>query len=276
MTLHDTLFTSLGTTAFIFGAMALVAAIEALVPLHRRSASNRAHLAPNLALTLATLVTSVALNGALLLALGWAGSRRFGVLNEMPVPRAAEIAIVVLFLDLGFYASHVALHRCAWMWRFHRVHHCDPAVDVTTTIRQHPGEAVIRYAFLAGFGVAIGASPAAFAVYRTWSALHGLLEHANVRVPPRLDTLIAGAIVTPNMHKVHHSRAACETDSNYGNLFSIYDRLLSTFTPTERGIRVHYGLDELADPARQTTTALLALPFQKDPPTASPSASPAF
>src|SRR4030095_11144901 len=95
--------------------------------------------------------------------------------------------------------------------RSHGGHHADPAVDVTTTVRQHPGEGVIRYAFMAAFAIAPGASPAAFAVYRAWSALHGLLEHANVRIPSWLDRLLVLFVSTPNMHKIHHSRAPEET-----------------------------------------------------------------
>src|SRR6185295_12935560 len=107
-------------------------------------------------------------------------------------------------------------------WRFHAVHHSDPAVDVTTTIRQHPGESVIRYAFMAGCAFVLGVGPAPFAAYRAWSAVHGLLEHANVRVPRGLDSLLSLVVSTPNMHKVHHSRTTSETDSNYGNIFSLF------------------------------------------------------
>lgn len=262
---HDTIHSALGTTGFILGAMAVLALVEVALPLHRRGACHRAHLAPNLALTALTLATSVALNGAVLLALEWAQANRIGVLNALRAPAWAAIAVAVAFLDFSFYACHVALHRLPVFWQVHRVHHCDPTVDVTTTIRQHPAEAVIRYAFSAAFGLAIGASPGAFAVYRTWSAINGLLDHANIRVPRRLDALLALAVVTPNMHKVHHSRAVHETDTNFGNLFSGFDRAFSTFTPSQRGLRIDYGLHGYDDRELQTTWGLLALPFRRGP-----------
>ena len=142
---------------------------------------------------------------------------------------------VVLVLDLSFYVAHVAMHKVPSFWRFHSVHHADPAVDVTTTIRQHPGEGVIRYAFMAAFAIPLGASPGAFAVYRVWSALNGLLEHANICVPPWLDSVLSLVTTWPNMHKVHHSREVQDTDTNYGNIVSLWDRLFFTFTPARHG-----------------------------------------
>jgi sterol desaturase/sphingolipid hydroxylase (fatty acid hydroxylase superfamily) len=172
---------------------------------------------------------------------------------------------VIVALDCSAYLAHRALHASLVLWRFHRVHHSDPAVDVTTTIRQHPGEGLVRYAFMAAAALAVGATPGGFAIYRAWSALHGLLEHANVRTPRRLDTLFILVVTTPNMHKVHHSRTAAETNTNYGNIFSLFDRLFATFTPSARGTHVVYGLDGFDDAATQTTGGLLALPFRVDP-----------
>jgi len=172
--------------------------------------------------------------------------------------------IAVLALDFSFYLAHVAMHELPAFWRFHRVHHSDPAVDVTTTLRQHPGEGVIRYVFLAAFAIALGTSPGAFAVYRLGSAFSGLLEHANIRVPRRLDRLLSLVFTFPNLHKIHHSRDARYTDTNYGNIVSLWDRLFFTFTPSRFGTKIFYGLDGFDDPAQQTTAGLLVLPFRDD------------
>src|SRR3990172_10601702 len=155
------------------------------------------------------------------------------------------------------------MHMLPGLWRFHAVHHSDPAVDVTTTIRQHPGESLIRYAFLTAFALALGPSPLAFGVYRAWSAINGLFEHANVRAPLWLDRLLSWVTTWPHMHKLHHSRVPAESNTNFGNLFSLWDRLFSTFTPSGRGTRIAYGLEGLDDPATQTTAGLLALPFRR-------------
>src|SRR4029077_3224481 len=136
------------------------------------------------------------------------------------------------------------------------------ALDVTTTIRQHPVESLLRYAAMGAMVVVVGPTPTAFAVYRVTSVLSGLLEHSNIRAPRWLDGLLSIVMTWPHMHKGHHSRAPEQTDTNYGNLFSLWDRLFGTFTPSHEGTRVVFGLDGLDDPALQTTGALLALPFR--------------
>jgi sterol desaturase/sphingolipid hydroxylase (fatty acid hydroxylase superfamily) len=249
--------------AAIFAFMGLVALLETAIPLYARGRWNRAHLAPNLALTLLAFATSALFNSALVVALAKLEAEDLGVLRLLPLGSTAHVAAAVLVLDFSFYVAHVAMHKIPLFWRFHSVHHADPAVDVTTTIRQHPVEAVIRYAFMGVFAVAIGASPTAFAVYRISSALNALPEHANVRAPFWLDQLLSLFTTWPNVHKLHHSRDASETDTNYGNLFSFWDRLFLTFTRPQPSMSVRYGLDGFDDPARQTTLALLVDPFRR-------------
>jgi sterol desaturase/sphingolipid hydroxylase (fatty acid hydroxylase superfamily) len=263
VTLPAQVLSSITTIGIILAAMAVIAWLETVVPLHARGRWNHVHLRPNLALTFITFATNVFLNAALLLTLAWLQPKGLGFLHTFPLPPLVAVVIVVVALDFSFYVAHVAMHRSPALWRFHGVHHSDPTVDVTTTIRQHPGEGVIRYAFMAAAAMALGAGPGAFAIYRMWSALHGLLEHANVRVPRRLDTLLSLVVSTPNMHKVHHSRIARETNTNYGNVLSLFDRLFSTFTPSERGLSIVYGLHDFDDPATQTTVGLLAMPFRR-------------
>jgi len=257
-----------GTIGMIVVSMALVAVVEWAIPLHQRGRWHQRHLRPNLALTAITIGTNIVFNTALglgLLALEAAGYNPVGRL----IPNAAVGAgVTVLWLDFSFYVAHVAMHKIPGWWRYHRVHHSDPALDVTTTIRQHPGESVIRYGFLAVAALAVGASPAAFSVYRLWSALSGLLEHSNIRISPRLDRALSLVFTWPNMHKVHHSRAPHETDSNYGNIVSWFDRLFGTFTPSSRGLQVRFGLDRLDAPEDQTTWGLLRMPFRNISPAA--------
>ena len=253
---------SMSALGIIVVAMALVALVEAAIPLHAARRWRRAHLWPNLTLTAITFVTNAVYNVALVMVLARMQGNAFGLLSALALPPLAATLVVLLVLDFSFYVAHVAMHAVPVFWRFHRIHHADPLVDVTTTIRQHPGEGVIRYAFMATFAIAIGASPEAFAVYRVWSVVGGLLEHANVRVPRRLGDALSLVTTWPDMHKGHHSRRPSETDTNYSNIFSLWDRLFGTFTPASRGVDVPYGLDGFDDPATQTTGGLLALPFR--------------
>jgi sterol desaturase/sphingolipid hydroxylase (fatty acid hydroxylase superfamily) len=262
MTYTSSLLANLEAVGWIVGAMVLVAALEAGLPLRAQRSATRAHRHPNLALTAIAFVTNAVLGAALALALAWLEVRSLGLLHAVALPPALATVVVVVALDLAFYAAHVAHHAHPALWRLHRVHHSDPAIDVTTAVRQHPGESIVRFAFLAAAAAALGASPAAFALYRGASALNALLEHANLRLPGGLDRWLGLVLVTPDMHKVHHSRAQAETDSNYGNLLSVFDRLFGVLTPSARGREVAYGLEGCDDPAGQTTLGLLALPFR--------------
>lgn len=251
------------TVGLILVCMAVVSALEIAIPLRVRGAWNRVHLVPNLALTFLTFAISALLNAGVVLMLVYLQARGWGLLNRRQLDPVLVTVLVVLGLDLAFYVAHVTMHRVPMLWRFHRVHHSDPAVDATTTIRQHPFENLYRYAVIAVTAAALGASPAAFAVYRAASALNGLLEHANWRFPQRIDTALSWVTTWPNMHKVHHSRDAAHTNSNYGNLFSWWDRLFATFTPSRTGASVSYGLGGFDAQEQQTAVGLLAMPFDR-------------
>src|SRR5262245_23733853 len=187
MTTFGTIVAGLETIGTILAVMALVAAVEVTVPLHARGRWNRLHLRPNLALTFLTFTTNLCLNitlVALVVALERNGG---GMLRWLPLPPLAAGLIAVAALDLSFYLAHVSWHTLPSLWPYHAVHHSDPAVDVTTTIRQHPVESLMRYAAMAAMVLVVGPSPIAFPVYRAPSAINGLFEHAHVRPPRWLD-----------------------------------------------------------------------------------------
>src|SRR5437762_13029110 len=139
------LLSSLTSVGLVTIALVAVAGVETLFPLHQKRWWHRGHLGANLALTIIGFVINAALNTALVLTLAWLAERRIGVLHWLGLPSLANTIIVIMALDLATYLAHLAMHKSAWLWRFHRVHHADPFVDVTTTIRQHPGESLIRY-----------------------------------------------------------------------------------------------------------------------------------
>jgi len=263
MTTIGSFVAGLGTIGAILAVMAIVAAVEVAIPLHARGRWNRVHLGPNLTLTVLTFATNLGLNLALLALVVGLERSGFGLLRWLPSWPVVAGVIAVAALDLSFYAAHVSWHTFPSLWPYHAVHHSDPAVDVTTTIRQHPVESLLRYAAMGVMVLVIGPSPIAFAVYRAASAINGLFEHANVRAPRRLDHVLSLVTTWPHMHKVHHSRIAAQTNSNYGNLFSVWDRLFGTFTPSHEGTTIAYGLTGLDRPELQTTRALLAQPFRR-------------
>lgn len=251
------------TIALLVGGMLLISLLEAVIPLQGRRRSSPARLAGNLVLTGITFAANALVGSALLVALALLQTRGFGLLALAGTPPGLEPVLVVLVLDFSIYAAHVAMHKIPAWWRFHRVHHADPHVDVTTAFRQHPGETMIRYVFAGTTAVVLGASPASFAIYRLLSAVTALLEHADVRAPAWLDRALSLVTTWPHFHKVHHSREIVDTDSNFGNVLSIWDRLFGTFRPAVRRESFAYGLDHMDDPRLQSPLNLLAVPFRE-------------
>jgi len=233
--------------AILLAAMGLLAGVEILAPFRQRGGWRRDHLGANLGLTAATLALNLGL-GALLVA-------------DRRAPSLAVLVVGIVALDFSTYVAHRLMHRLPALWRVHRVHHADPLVDVTTAYRQHPLETLVRFAFLAGPAWALGLPAATILAYRLLSTGNALLEHANLKLWQPLDGALSLAVVTPNMHKVHHSRQRDETDSNYGNIFALFDRVFRTFTPTARAGRVDYGLEGYDAVDAQRLGALIRLPF---------------
>jgi sterol desaturase/sphingolipid hydroxylase (fatty acid hydroxylase superfamily) len=250
----------LNSIGVIIAVMAIGALIEAVVPMFVASTSRRGRRSANLWLTATSflsnwLLASVAAIAALSL-------RPAGLMARLHWPVWLQVATSVVVLDFSVgYLSHRAMHMWSPMWRFHQVHHSDDFVDVTTTYRTHPVETVWRFAFAIVPIWFLGLPAQAVVIQRLLQATNGVIEHANIRLWPTLDRLLSLVWVTPNVHKMHHSRDVSETNSNYANLLTIYDRLLGTYTPAERAGSVVYGLDAAERLATASYPQLLSLPF---------------
>jgi len=196
---------------------------------------------------------------------GFAQANGWGLLNHYGVGGWIALALAVVALDFAIYLQHVLFHAVPVLSRFHQVHHADPDFDTTTGIRFHPIEILlsmlIKYAAIA----LIGASPVAVLVFEILLNLSSLFNHGNVRMPAALDAAVRALLVTPDMHRVHHSLVAAERNSNYGFCLSVWDRLLGTYVPEpaggQTGLRIGFpGFSE----ATVTTTFLgvLGIPFR--------------
>jgi len=246
--------------AAILAVMLVLAVVETVVPFHRREGSRQPRAGTNVALTLLTLALNVALTT--LLAAGAELSRSRGLLAPLDLAPWMYVVVALVLPDFSTYVAHRLMHRVPALWRVHLVHHCGPHLDVSTSYRQHPIEGLVRFVFILGPAMALVLPLYAIGAYRLVSALNGLLEHVNVRLWQPLDSLLSLGVVTPNMHKVHHSRRREETDSNYGNLFSLFDRVLGTFTPSRRVADVVYGIAGHDAPEQQRLGRLFPLPFR--------------
>jgi sterol desaturase/sphingolipid hydroxylase (fatty acid hydroxylase superfamily) len=247
----------------VLGALAVASVVEVVVPLRQQSRRSNGRLATNLWLLAITLGLAMLLNLTLALGAAYVARNGGGLLQLLAIGPIASFVVTLLALDGATYLVHRLLHQIPFLWRVHLVHHIDASVDATTAFRQHPIEGVLRFAFIAAPAWLLGAPPAAIAIYRLFGALNSVLEHANIRVPRALDRVFVLLWVTPDMHKVHHSRERVETDSNYANLFSFFDRVFRTFTPSSRGPFVRYGIRGYDAREHQSIGAVLWLPFQR-------------
>jgi sterol desaturase/sphingolipid hydroxylase (fatty acid hydroxylase superfamily) len=248
--------------SIILTVMAVAALLETAVPFVTASAWTRGRRAANLGLTaIVFLLNWLLASLAAIVALGLSLRSR-GVFGGLPLALPVQIVAGVVLLDFSTgYLAHRIMHVWPPMWRFHRVHHSDDFVDVTTTYRTHPVETVWRFLFAIFPVWIIGIPAAAVVIQRLLQATNGVIEHANIRLWSPLDRVLSLVWVTPNVHKIHHSRQLSETNSNYGNILTLYDRLLGTYTPAARARSVVYGLDD-TDPAKLASfPGLLAMPF---------------
>jgi sterol desaturase/sphingolipid hydroxylase (fatty acid hydroxylase superfamily) len=264
MTTREFLF----NVSIILTIMAIGTLLETVVPLFRASRVATGRRSANLAFTGVSVLSNWGLSSvAAILALSW---RPHGLLAATAWPMWMQIVLSVVLLDLSVgYVSHRMLHMSSFLWRFHRIHHSDDFVDATTTYRTHPVETVWRFLFAVIPVWIVGIPAQAVVGQRLLQITFGILEHSNVRLPPALDRMLAIVWVTPNVHKMHHSRVLAETNSNYANVLTLWDRLLRTYTPSERAYSVVYGLDD-ADPARMSFPSLLLEPFEPKGPVAVP------
>jgi sterol desaturase/sphingolipid hydroxylase (fatty acid hydroxylase superfamily) len=247
--------------SIILTVMAIGALVETAVPMFMARPWTQNRRAANLGLTALSflsnwLLASVAATAALVL-------RPAGLLARFHWPMWADVVIGVVVLDFSVgYLSHRAMHMWPPMWRFHQIHHSDPFVDVTTTYRTHPVETAWRFLFAIVPVWVLGIPASAVLMQRLLQAANGVIEHGNIRLWAPLDRVLSIVWVTPNVHKIHHSREVSETNSNYANLLTIYDRVLGTYTPAERAASVVYGLDEAEAMGRASFPRLLSMPFQ--------------
>jgi sterol desaturase/sphingolipid hydroxylase (fatty acid hydroxylase superfamily) len=240
---------------------ALLWSLESFNP-HSRYANERFRRSlPNIGLTVALVLTNLLLSIASARVAGFTQTYQFGLLFLFKLSPWVVLIVGIAALDLFAYLAHVLLHKSWLGWQFHRVHHSDGDVNVTTAFRQHPGETVWRVFWQVLAVVVFGLPLSVVAVYLMISALNAQLEHANIMVNETLDRWLRLIVVTPNMHKVHHSRDQQETDTNYSNIFSVWDRIFRTYTATVDFRTLRYGLDGFDDRKQQTLPALLKLPF---------------
>jgi sterol desaturase/sphingolipid hydroxylase (fatty acid hydroxylase superfamily) len=248
---------------WIFSVLTVTWVIEAAIPLLRNDYKKWKHARMNLVLLFTSMAVSVLFGLATKGIFDWTGATGFGLLNWVNLPVWVELLLAVMLLDLwAQYAAHYMLHRVPWMWRFHMVHHSDTTVDATTGTRHHPGDYFIRECFALVAILLLGIPLAFYVFYRITTIFFTYFSHANINMPQWLDKPLSMIFITPNMHKFHHHFERPWTDTNFGNIFSFWDRIFGTLVHDDPK-KVQYGLDVLDDSTSGDLMYQFKLPFDK-------------
>lgn len=253
--------------SIFFGVLLLMMILEALFPRKKRN-QKRLHRWPtNIGLAVINTL-SVRLLGALsaFTVANYAMHENWGLLSRYPLPLYMDIMLGIALLDLSIYLQHVLSHKIPLFWRLHRVHHSDRDLDVTSGIRFHPLEIVASALYKCMIVVILGPLPMAIIAFEVILNASAMFNHANIKIPTFLDTLIRAIFVTPDMHRVHHSSKVEETNSNYGFCLSLWDRLFGTYIrqPSAGHEHMDIGLAEWQTDMPSKLRWNLTLPFKKD------------
>ena len=255
---------SLHRSGILVGGLTFFWILEGSLPLFKFGYNKWKHALPNLFFTFTTILINFTLAFLLLKTADWVSVNEFGLLNWLPeMPLWLYVILGVLLMDfVGAYLPHFTEHKVPPLWMVHLVHHSDHKVDTTTANRHHPLESIIRYVFtLAGVFI-IGAPIGIVMLYQSLSLVATQFSHANIKLPKKVDYLLSFVLISPDMHKIHHHHQLPYTDANYGNIFSIWDRLLGTYIYMERE-QIVYGVDTFPNEVENSRfIALLKQPFQ--------------
>lgn len=251
--------------SIFLGVLILMLVLESVIPRHSTVDSKLRRLAINFSLTgFNVLMLKLLLGSAAVGLAHFASEQGWGLFNYLQWPAWVEMVIAILFLELMIYIQHVFLHKIPFFWRFHKVHHSDLDLDVSSGLRFHPLEILGSMVYKLGLVAALG--PSVMTVVAFEAILNGmaLFTHSNIKLPVGLDRALRWVFVTPDMHRIHHSVEQNETDSNYGFNMSVWDRLLGTYIPD--GIKpqpeIVIGIPQYRRPQDVSLLKLLILPFQ--------------
>ena len=249
---------------FFFGVFAAMAAWELAAPRRQLTQSKAVRWYSNLGIVvLNTVLARIVFPLAPVAVAIVAAERGWGIFNVIDIPPGLAIVAAVVILDFAIYLQHVMVHAVPMLWRLHRMHHADLDFDVTTGARFHPVEILLSIAIKMAVIVLIGAAPVAVLIFEVVLNATSMFNHSNVALPLGLDRVLRLFVVTPDMHRVHHSELPFETNSNFGFNLPWWDRLFGTYRnqPEKGHDAMTIGIDLFRDPGDLHLPKMLAQPF---------------
>ena len=236
---------------------------EGNFPLVRFTYNKVKHAGVNVVFLSTTMIINTLFGVVTVGAFEWIRRDHIGLINYMDLPIWLELLICVLIFELmAQYFVHYLLHRVKWMWKFHLIHHSDTHLDASSGTRHHPGDYLMRESFALAAVVVTGAPPSYYFFYRICTVFFTYFIHANINMPTWLDKPLSYVFITPNMHKFHHHYQRPWTDTNFGNIFSVWDRLFGTFVYDDAR-KIKYGLDVVDETKDENLSYQFRLPFDK-------------
>ena len=236
--------------------------LEGIIPFRILSYNKFKHAITNILLTLTTILINFSLAFLIVKTSDFVYINKFGMFSYFGIDGITRFIITIFILDLvGAYFAHLFQHKISFLWPIHAVHHSDESVDTTTANRHHPIESFVRFFFTL---IAIFISESSIAMvflYQSLSVAFSQFNHANINISKKFDYLISLVFISPNMHKVHHHYKMPYTDSNYGNIFSFWDRLFGTYMKLDLE-KIRYGIDDDYDD-QNNFWKVIKRPFRK-------------
>jgi sterol desaturase/sphingolipid hydroxylase (fatty acid hydroxylase superfamily) len=253
--------------SFFFGVFLMVGAWELIAPRRQLTVAKLGRWAANLGLVvLNSILLRLLFPAAAVSFAAVCGQEGWGLLNNYSLSPWLGIAVAVVVLDFVIYVQHALFHALPMLWRLHRVHHADLDYDVTTGARFHPIEIILSMGIKIAAISVLGAPPVAVLIFEVMLNATAMFNHGNIYIPANIDRIIRLCIVTPDMHRVHHSVEVDLTNSNFGFSLSLWDRIMGTYAekPADWHQKMEIGLDHFRDPKQvNTLPGMLLIPFKK-------------
>jgi sterol desaturase/sphingolipid hydroxylase (fatty acid hydroxylase superfamily) len=247
------------------GIFSLMSCWEYFSPRRQQTLSRKQRWPINIGLAIFNMfLMRITVGGIAYLSAVNALNQSWGLLNQFQLPGWLTIVITLLFLDFAIYCQHIISHKWKPLWRLHKIHHTDLEIDVSTAIRFHPLEIIISMAYKVACIYLIGANPLAVIAFEIILNATATFNHSNVNIPIKFDKCLRWILITPDIHRIHHSTVQSETDSNYGFSISLWDRVFKTYIaePEKTQTTLDIGLPQYRNQHELSFIKLLLLPFK--------------
>lgn len=242
----------------------LMYCIENMLPYLIPPANKNRHYRRNLTISLVSFLLNALLGAIVIMVVELTTQNHWGLLNLIHLPLIAKLLIGILLFDFGSYLTHNLQHKVPFLWRFHRIHHSDYHLNVSSSLRFHPVDVMVSQCVYQCIGViVIGLPVTAFVIYGSIAIPLLIMQHSNVRFPQKFERFASLVFATPGWHKIHHSAEQKETDSHYGDVFTFWDRVFGTWGKKQPH-EIQYGLAEFNRDEHHRVGHLMVSPFKKD------------